>query len=123
MIASPGFTSFTSEPGQDVLDVGRRQARLEDLQHLPLGGDRFTASRAGGTWLISFSAAMRGISTQIVGSAARMVAPRLRPEIRPTSPKISLAGMVTVMFGLEGSTSTFTEPFGDAEHEEPSRCG
>ena len=37
---------------------------------------------------ISLSAALRGISTTIAPSAARTVAPRLRPEISPTSPKI-----------------------------------
>ena len=43
---------------------------------------------AAGTVDISFSAALRGISTTIAPEAARTVAPRLRPEIRPTSPTI-----------------------------------
>ena len=48
-----------------------------------------------------------------------LVEPRLRPEIRPTSPKIELAPIETVMLGLVGSTSTFTEPSAMPNTDDP----
>ena len=80
---------------------------------------RSIARRAVGTWLCSFSAALRLISMQIVSSAATMVAPRLRPEIRPTSPKIVPAGIGTTLDGSFGSMRTWTEPEAIAKSDDP----
>ncbi len=71
---------------------------------------RLTVSRASLFWAISRSEAVRGISSRMQGSAARMVAPRRRPEIRPTSPKIEPWPMGTVSRRFFGLTSTFTDP-------------
>ena len=70
---------------------------------------------AAGTVDISFSAALRGISTTIAPEAARTVAPRRRPEIRPTSPTIEPCAIGTVIAGLAGSTSTTHRAVGDRE--------
>jgi hypothetical protein len=61
-------------------------------------------------------AAVRGISTRIASSEVRMVAPRRRPEMRPTSPKIEPVWMGTFAFG---PTSTSTEPEAMAKSESP----
>ena len=74
---------------------------------------------AAGTVDISFSAALRGISTTIAPDAARTVAPRLRPEIRPTSPTIEPCSIGTVTSGLVGSISTTTDPSAIANRDEP----
>ena len=56
------------------------------------------------------------ISTRIESSAARIVAPRRRPEIRPTSPKIEPRGMRTPLpFGRQ----TSTEPEAIANSDDP----
>ena len=81
---------------------------------------RLTVSRASATWDISFSAAVRGISTRIQSSAARTVAPRRRPEIRPTSPKIELVGIGTVIDGSLGLISTSTEPVATPNSDDPT---
>ena len=62
---------------------------------------------------------MRGISSRMEGSAARTVAPRGRPEIRPTSPTIEPRGIGTVIRFLPAPTSTSTEPEAMPNSDEP----
>jgi hypothetical protein len=78
-----------------------------------------TVSRASFEVAISFRAAVRGISTAMQSSAARMVAPRRRPDIRPTSPKIDPSPIGTVMAGLTGLISTLTEPEAMPNSDDP----
>ena len=80
---------------------------------------RITALAALGAVASNLSAAVRDSSMHTVGSAARIVAPRLRPEIRPTSPKIEPCPIGTVTEGSAGLTSTSTEPWAIANIEEP----
>jgi hypothetical protein len=54
-----------------------------------------------------------------VSRRARIVAPRRRPEIRPTSPKIDPCPIGTVIEGSAGLTSTATDPSAMANSEEP----
>ncbi len=68
---------------------------------------------------MSLSAALRDSSTTTVGSAARIVEPRRRPEIRPTSPKIDPCGIGTTFDGSSLSISTSTEPCAMAKSEVP----
>jgi hypothetical protein len=77
---------------------------------------RFTARAAAGTVAISLSAALRDSSIATVGPAARIVAPRRRPEISPTSPKIDPCSIPTVAFA---PTSTSTEPSAMPNIDEP----
>ena len=74
---------------------------------------------AAGTDACSFSAAVREISTTMTSSAALIVAPRRRPEIRPTSPKIEPCSIGTVIDGSSGLISTATEPSAMAKSELP----
>ena len=74
---------------------------------------------APGTAAISLSAALRDISTRMASAPTRMVAPRLRPLIRPTSPKMEPVGMGTVRVVSFASTSTSTCPSAMAKSEEP----
>ena len=71
---------------------------------------RVTARLAAGTEAISFRAAVRDTSTAIMSVPARTVAPRRRPEISPTSPKIDPCSIGTVIDGLSLSTSTSAFP-------------
>ena len=80
---------------------------------------RVTARFAAGTDAISLSAAVRDTSTRIESSAARIVAPRRRPEIRPTSPKIDPVSIGTVIDGSVGLTSTRTDPSAIANSDDP----
>ena len=83
MIVSPALTSLTSALPQHLGDVGGGQARAEDLQELPLGGDAVDGLAAP-AWhcAISFSAAVRGISTTMQSFAGpdRRAAPAARDQ-------------------------------------------
>ena len=72
-----------------------------------------------GTDAISLSVALRGISKSVVGSSARTVAVRRRPEIRPNSPNMFPSSMGTVLRLSFGSISTRTEPSTMANIDEP----
>jgi hypothetical protein len=80
---------------------------------------RVTARLASGTADISLSAARRDTSTRIASSAVRMVAPRGRPEMRPTSPKMEPCPIGTVMLRSLGLISTRTLPVAMAKSDEP----
>ena len=80
---------------------------------------RSIARLAAGTELCNFSAAVREISTQIESSPARIVAPRRRPEINPTSPKIKPVLIGTILVGSFASINTSTEPLAMENNDDP----
>src|SRR3546814_1537097 len=70
---------------------------------------RVMARLAGGLEDMSLSAAVRDTSTMIESAPARTVAPRRRPEIRPTSPKIEPCSMGTSTPGATRSEEHTSE--------------
>ena len=117
-------------PGADRHDLGRidhfahvvrRQPRTEHLQQLPLGRNPLDRAAGAGHLALQFE---RGVAADFDARCSRWrqrtVAPRRRPEIRPTSPKIEPCWIgTTLLASLPDRSRTFTAPSAMANSEEP----
>ncbi len=109
--------------GADFLNLGAFEQLLQIL--LARGADNCSSIRSVATRVISrlaaelvaisFSTALRGISITIAPEAVRTVAPRLRPEISPTSPTIEPCAIDAGARRILGVERDDQRPVGDRD--------